>query len=155
ELGAWPRPVRTDEQGRFEFKGLGRGLYVTLSVRDQRFAPQGHSIASDDRDGPKEVTLVLQPARSVEGRAVASDPGQPIPGAVVQVAGMKTRTDAGGRFRASVSPPDRFTPGDSFGVTVFGREGSDDLVSRAEFAWTKGAVKKEVEIKVPRGVVIR
>jgi RNA polymerase sigma factor (sigma-70 family) len=155
ELGTWPRPVRTDGQGRFEFRGLGRGLYVTLSVRDPRFAPQGHGIASDDRDGPIEVTLVLQPARTVEGRVVAADTGQPIPDTVVEVAGIKTRTGADGRFRASVSPPDRFNPRDSFGVTVFGREGSDHLVSRAEFVWTKGAVKKEIEIKVPRGVVIR
>ena len=34
-LKAWPEPVKTDDQGRFVFKGLSRGLYVNLAVDDR------------------------------------------------------------------------------------------------------------------------
>jgi hypothetical protein len=35
-LNAWPEPFKTDDQGLFVFKGLGRGLYVNLAVDDSR-----------------------------------------------------------------------------------------------------------------------
>jgi RNA polymerase sigma factor (sigma-70 family) len=151
----WPLPIKTDDQGRFTFRGLGRGLGVWFAVHDRRFAPQGFGVATDDRDGPKEVTQALQPPRIVEGRVIVAETGQPIQGAVVELSGAKLRTDETGRFQARPSPPDRFSSGDRFGVTVFPPVSQAYLVSRAEFAWTKGAVKKEVEIKVPRGVLIR
>jgi hypothetical protein len=151
----WPQPIQTDDQGRFVFSGLGRGLFVTFGVRDPRYAPQGLGVATDDPDGPKHVTMVLQTARFVEGRVLAADTDRPIADAVVQVGGAKFRTDAQGRFRAPLPPADRFNPGDNFGVTVFEPEGRDYLVTRGEFAWTRGTLKREVEIKVPRGVAIR
>jgi RNA polymerase sigma factor (sigma-70 family) len=145
----WRHPIKTDAQGRFEFSGLGRGLFVAFVVHDLRFAPQWLGVATDDRDGPKEVTLALQPAKIIEGRVLAADTGQPIPNAVVGVTGSKCRTDAQGRFQANPAP------GDQFGVTVFPPEGHAYLVSRVEFAWAKGAVKKAIDVKVPRGVLIR
>ena len=38
ELRNWPRPVKTDDRGRFSFAGIGRDLTVDLHIRDPRFA---------------------------------------------------------------------------------------------------------------------
>ena len=40
-------------------------------------------------------------------------------------------------------------------VRAFPPEGQPYLITQVEFALTKGAVKKEIDVKVPRGVVIR
>ena len=40
-------------------------------------------------------------------------------------------------------------------MSAFAPDGQPYLVRQDEFAWTKGAVKKEMDIKLPRGVVIR
>jgi protocatechuate 3,4-dioxygenase beta subunit len=151
----WPRPLKADDQGRFAFHGLGRGSFVSFAVHDPRFAPQGLDVATDERDGPKEITLALQPAHLIEGRVLTADTGQPLSDAVIQLGGTKTRADAQGRFRLQLPPVDRFSPGDHFGVGVFPPEGQPYPASRVELTWTKGAVKKEIDIKVPRGVVIR
>jgi RNA polymerase sigma factor (sigma-70 family) len=157
-LRAWPRPVTTDEQGRFALAGIGRGLSVTLYVDDPRFARQKLQVQTDDRDGPKDVSAALQPATIIEGRALTADTGQPIPGAVIAVDSVgrdhgwftsKFRADDQGRFR--VNP----YPGESFRVRAHPRAGQPYPVRQEEFAWTKGAVKKEIDLKLPRGVLIR
>jgi protocatechuate 3,4-dioxygenase beta subunit len=155
---SWPHPLKTDDQGRFASGSVAQGLYVTFSIHDPRFAPQSFDIATDDRDGPKEVNLALQPATVIEGRVLAADTGQPIPNALIEVGsssrfmatGMTTvRADAQGRFQANPYPGDRFD------VDVYPPEGQPYLASDVEFAWAKGAVKKEIDVKLPRGVVIR
>ena len=158
-LRTWPGPVKTDDQGRFTLAGIGRGFEVFLGVQDLRFARLSLHLPADDREGPREVTLALQPATIIEGRAVAADTGQPIPDAVIAVAAgrgefgamftMKFRADDRGRFTANPSP------GDYFRVSAFAPEGRPYLVPQVEFAWTKGAVKKVMDIKLPRGILIR
>ncbi len=61
----------------------------------------------------------------------------------------KFRADAQGRFTANPFP------GDYFRVNAFALEGQPYLVPAVEFAWTKGAVKKVIDIQLPRGVLIR
>jgi len=157
-LRAWPKLVTTDGQGRFTLAGIGRDFSVSLYVHDIRFARQRLELKTDDRQGPKDVALALQPATIIEGRVLAADTSQPIPHAVISIAasygmfgGMfttKYQADAQGRFTANPSP------GDYFRMSAFAPDGQY-LARRDEFAWTKGAVKKEIEIKLPRGVVIR
>jgi hypothetical protein len=157
-LHAWPAPATTDPQGRFALRGVGRDLSLGLDVRDIRFARQQLEVKTDGRDGPKEVLLALQPAVILEGRARAADTGRPIPGAVIAVrsdrrgAGWRdtrSRADGEGRFR--INP----FPGDSFHVSVVPPEGSPYLIRGDDVAWTKGAVTKEIDVKVARGVPIR
>ncbi len=158
-LHAWPRPVKTDDQGKATVSGIGRGDGVMLTVPDMRFARQDLLIAETDADAGKEITLALQPARIIEGRVLAADTGQPIPGAVIAIAasqdqdgGMyntRFRADDRGRFTANPSP------GAYFRVNAFAPPGQPYLVPKVEFAWTKGAVRKELDIKVPRGTLIR
>ena len=153
----WPRGLKTDGQGRFELHGVGRGLFVSFVVNDRRFAQQWLGVATDDRDAPKDVTLALQPAKIIEGQVVDAETGQPIPGAVIEV-GAKTKTgihpaifhaDNQGRFQANPFPADHFK------ITAFPADGMPYLPSRVDLAWTKGAVKEEIVVKLTRGIVIK
>jgi RNA polymerase sigma factor (sigma-70 family) len=147
-LKAWPELVKTDDQGRFVFKGLGRGLYVNLAVDDARYAQQLLRIAADDRDGPSGVTLTLQPAKTIEGHVVTEDTGLPLPGTVITVDVSRVTADAEGRFRANAPV------GDRFGVHAYPPADQPYLVAAIPVEWTKGLVKKQLDIKLTRGVVI-
>jgi RNA polymerase sigma factor (sigma-70 family) len=158
EARAWPKTVKSDAQGRFTLAGVGRGLSVTLFVNDPRFAQQRFDFQSADRDETKEVTLALHPATIIEGRALAADTGRPIADAVISVrasfglgGGMfttKFRADDEGRFK--ISP----YSGDYFRMRVFPPDGQPFLAREHEFAWTKGSVKKELDLTLPRGALI-
>ncbi len=154
---AWPKPITTDSQGRFAFTGIGRGS-ITLHVRDSRFAQQTLTVKTDGNDAPTEVTLALQPAAIIAGRVLTADTGQPISNAVIAVDSVdkrgayftsKFRADGEGRFE--VNPH----PGESFRVRADPREGQPYRVGQEAFAWIKGTVKKEIDIKLPRGVLIQ
>ena len=145
--------------GRFRLTGIGRNLSASLAVHDRRFAQQFLGIETDGQDGWKDTTLAVQPATIIEGRVLAADTGQPIPNAAITVmasrgpiGGMymtKFRADAQGRFTANPSP------GAYFRVNAFPPKGQPYLVPQNEFAWTKGAVKKVMDVKLPRGVLIQ
>jgi hypothetical protein len=157
-LRAWPKAVTTDAQGRFTFNGIGRGLSLWLSVHDPRYAQQRFVFAAEDRDAGQEISLALHPSTIVEGRVRADDTGQPIPDAVIAVrasfgafGGMFTtrfRADGQGRFRVNPSA------GDYFRMRAIPPTGQAYLPGEAEFAWAKGAVKKEIDLTVPRGALI-
>jgi protocatechuate 3,4-dioxygenase beta subunit len=157
-LRAWPKAVTTDPQGRFTFTGIGRGFSLWLSVHDPRFAQQRFIFGAEDRDAGKEVSLALHPATIIEGRVLAADTGRPIPDAVVAVQGgtgvfgarftTRSRADGQGRFRVNPSA------GDYFRLRAIPPRGQAYLPGEAEFEWAKGAVKKEIDLKVPRGVLI-
>ena len=158
EARAWPRTVKSDAQGRFRIAGVGRGLSVVLFVNDPRFAQQRFDFQAVDRDEAKEVTLALHPATIIEGRALAADTGRPIADAVISVrasfglgGGMfttKFRADEQGRFK--ISP----YSGTYFRMRVFPPDGQPYLAREHEFAWAKGSVKKELDLTMPRGVLI-
>jgi RNA polymerase sigma factor (sigma-70 family) len=162
-LRPWPKPVATDAQGRFAFTGVGRGLQVSLSVQDPRFARQEIDLLAGDRDAGKEVSQALHPAKVIEGRVLAADTGRPIPDAVIAVTanfgsgssigiGMFTtryRADDQGRFR--INPH----AGDYFRMRAIAPEGQPYLPGRSNFAWPKAAVKKEIDLTLARGVLIR
>jgi hypothetical protein len=92
---------------------------------------------------------------TIEGRVLAADTGLPIPNALVE-AGInmaggaeRYRADGQGRFSATVQP------GNNYRVRAFPTEGQPYVIGQVEFEWTKGSVRKEIDVKVPRGVVIR
>src|SRR5262249_30993365 len=144
-LRAWPRSITTDDQGQFTLSGIARDCSTALIVHDIRFAHAWLNVQTDDRDGPKEATLVLRPATIIEGRVLAADTGQPIPYAAIAIAASREqigsmyttrfRADDQGRFAANPSP------GNYFRVSAFPPEGQPYLIRQLEFAWTKGAVK--------------
>ena len=155
--------VTTDEQGRFAFHGLGRNLRVRLEIDDLRYAPKEEWVDTDDREKAEKLLLALPPGQVVEGRVVCEDTGKPLPNARMEVSsfgrseqGYPTgggtvdgRADAQGRFRI------RVYPGSSGYVTAHPPDGEPYLVASHSLDWPKGVVKREVEVKVPRGLLLR
>ncbi len=157
-LRTWPKTVKSDADGRFALGGIGRGLSALLFVQDPRFAQQRFDIPAADRDETKEVTLALQPATVIQGRASAADTGRPIADAVISV---RASSGLGGGMSTTKFPADnqgRFTispySGDYFRMRVFPPDGQPYLARELEFAWTKGSVMKELDVTLPRGVLI-
>jgi len=159
ELRAWPKPVTTDAQGRFTFVTIGRGLSVALAIRAPRFAQQRFNFEANDRDAAKEVSLALHPSTIIEGRTLAADTGEPIPNAVISIngdfgmasSGVRTAFRADGQGRFKLNP----YAGDYFRIHAVPPEGQPYMAREVELRWTKGAVKKELDLTLPRGVLIR
>ncbi len=160
-IRAWPRAVTTDDQGRITLTGIGRGRdnKITLSVGDLRYARQNLQVDTALPAVADEITLALQSARIIEGRVVAADTGQPIPGAVISIGAGHNRFGGLGVTRFRADDRGRFTanpaPGEFFLVHAFAPEGQPYLVPQVELTWTKGAVKTALNVPVPRGVLIR
>jgi RNA polymerase sigma factor (sigma-70 family) len=159
DLRAWPKVVFTDADGRFALAGIGRGLSVSIAVRDPRFAQQRFDVVAASRDAAKEIALALQPATVIEGRVLAADTGNPLPNAVISARASvgafgsmvttRFRADSQGRFK--INP----FAGNYFRMRAFPAEGQPYLPREAELEWTKGAVKKEIDFSLSRGVLIR
>jgi hypothetical protein len=170
----WPKAATTDEQGRFTMRGLSRNSAANLEIDDERFARQVVSVSAET----DKVSLILEPAKVLEGRVVYEDTGKPVADAVlgstcyrsgsaelarstveekvgdysvargITIGSTGVRTDAQGRFRL-VNCTD---------VMAFPPPGEPYLaryVRRVTVNWTKAAVRREVEIKLERGVVVR
>ncbi len=118
---------------------------------------------ADDRDAGKEISLALHPATIIEGRVLAADTGQPIPDAVIAVTAdfRSVPASAFGCSRPGSAPTTRGGSGSirmratTFRMRAIPPEGQPYLPAEADFAWTKGAVKKEIDLTLPRGVLIR
>ncbi len=155
ELPLWPEPVVTDEQGRFRVRGFGRGHEVRLRIEDDRFALQELDLPCDG----KEANVSLAPPQRIEGRVVFEDTGDPAADVWLTVASFRSPETAGKAAVGQADARDRFRinlfPAEAFSVDVFAPKGSPYLgvVRRGE--WNKGAVKHELEIKLPRGVLLR
>ncbi|WP_020467194.1 carboxypeptidase-like regulatory domain-containing protein, partial [Singulisphaera acidiphila] len=160
-LRSWPRPVTTDNDGRFTLHGIGGGVSLNIGVRDPRFAQQDLRISLDGEAAGKETTLALEPARIIEGHVLAADTGRPIPNAVVSATApvmnerargyftAKFRADAEGRFTMNPIASESYTLG------AFPTDGEPYLIQQDKINWTKGTIKTTHDIKVHRGVLIR
>jgi RNA polymerase sigma factor (sigma-70 family) len=155
ESPAWPKAALTDKDGRFEVRGLGRGMTAALGVGDDRFATQVLNVATDDG----EVIKALEPAHIIEGTVAYADTGKPVAGARLTVFaarseldswfGIDGRADENGRFR--INP----RPGSSFQVSAYAPDGEPYLTVQKRVKWPPAAVKQQVELKLPRGVLVR
>ena len=176
---AWPQPVETDQQGRFSLLGIPASHGVLLATDgNDRFAPQelalntGMSQEHGQRDGTyrpqvvknakpgDDVVLTLAPSQIFTGQVTYEDTGEAAPfahltvwasqqeyGSMVLVAG---RADAQGRYR--INPH----PGIRFGVKAYAPKGAPYLTRQIDrIPWESGERTKEVNIKLPRGVLMR
>ncbi len=159
DIPAWPKPVTTDAEGRFELHGIGHRLEAQLSIIDPRFAIQMIDVATDDSPDAKSFAAALQPARIFTGRVTYADTGKPVPEARIQIAaggagqrGFRTipfQANADGRFRANP------LPGDVFAIAAIPLVGEPYLAASRRIEWPKGAAEQSVDLALPRGVPIR
>ncbi len=160
-LRSWPRPVKTDDEGRVTLSGLAGGVNVKFGVNDIRYVRQDHYVEAANRAAAKETTLALEPARIIEGRVLAGDTGQPISNAIVSAQTWvdnehgrgfftsKFRADAEGRFVMNPIAGEKYTVG------AFPTGGEPYLISQDQLNFTKAQVKATHDIKLRRGVLIR
>ncbi len=110
------RRTTTDDHGRFELHGLFDGLTgPTVCVSGKGFAPQRISVEPGSREIPAEMTITLEPGRSLQGRVV-NEEGEAVSGAHVMarseafqmgLLGFEAaRTDVEGVFRFDSLPAD-------------------------------------------------
>jgi RNA polymerase sigma factor (sigma-70 family) len=151
----------TDEQGRFAFRGLGPDLTAHLEINDLRCAPKELDVDTGDKEAARLV-LGLVPAQVIEGRVVAEDTGKPVPNARLDINSYRKseegyttgggavlgKADAQGRFKMSIYP------GDTGFVMAIPPAGQPYLVNSTHFDWPRGTVKQEVDVKLPRGVLL-
>jgi RNA polymerase sigma factor (sigma-70 family) len=156
-LAVWPEPVKTDAQGRYTVRGLGAAETVSLAVRDDRFAPQSLFFGAPTLT--KEINGSLSPAQFIEGQVLQADTDKPVAHALLTVyssdreagsyGGLGGRADAEGRFRLNPYPGKWFT------VSARAPEGEPYLSLEKRFQWPAGKVKMRLDLKLPRGVLVR
>ena len=160
DMPGWPTPATTDTEGRFTIRGVGRRVKTGLSIIDPRFALQDVDVETDDAAGAKVVTAALEPPKILSGRVTDSGTGGPIPYARLIIVANSTiqrrnyrhtdcHADAGGRFRANVSP------GEQFIILATPPQGRIYVESRKTVDWPKGAVEQSVDLALERGAAIR
>jgi protocatechuate 3,4-dioxygenase beta subunit len=160
ELPLWPRPVTTDEQGRFALRGVGPGVDVILEARDDRFAPQALKLTTGPVGRPKEATLTLDPLRVLEGQITRADTGKPAAGvrltvltelqhSLLTTGTSATRSDAEGRFKLTPYP------GSDMTVVAYPNDGTPYLPVLKRVSWPRAAVKHSLSMTLPRGVLVR
>jgi hypothetical protein len=158
-LRAWPPAATSDADGKLVLTGIPRDHAVDVIVGDARYARQERNIDASKSAVSSEITLTLDPAFSIEGRVVTADTGRPIADAVVSV--KASRGPFGGMFESSCRSDDegrfRISPhaGDYFRVRAVPAQGQPYLESGQEFTWTKGAVKKAIELKLTHGALLQ
>jgi RNA polymerase sigma factor (sigma-70 family) len=170
--------VKTDSQGRFTLKGIGRERVVSLLINGPGIETRYEYAATRDMPAAKypdfdrqnqahQVTyygasfdLVAGPGLEVVGTVRDKDTGRPIPGASVQTTGafgnplrfLRTTADAEGRYRLSgVTPKNDYGEAQKLLASVKG--GPAYLQSVQSVGEGRGVVSKDFELK--RGVWAR
>jgi RNA polymerase sigma factor (sigma-70 family) len=155
----WPGPLTSDERGRVTLRGLGKWTRVSLEIDDDRFLRQRLALEVGAGKPGEEPTFTLAPLRVLEGTVTGEDTGNPMPGARVVVEAyanqgntsdrVEGRTDERGRYR--IIPYD----GNALTVRVFPPDEQPFLPRVEEIRWSGAAVKRTVNAKLLRGVLVR
>jgi hypothetical protein len=168
----WPESmVVTDAKGAFVIRGCNRDQGLTLVAGDDRFASQSFEIDTpgkprpgrkilvpgadgdleeqqsgpDEKGQPEGLKLPLTAGRLIEGRVTYGDTGKP----AVRAWFGGAQTDENGHFRFRFAGPSGLT------LEVFAPEGEPYLSVFHRLEWPKGAFKQEVNVTLPRGVLVR
>jgi RNA polymerase sigma factor (sigma-70 family) len=159
----WPHLITTDKEGRFKLSGFGENVEVVLLVQDERFALQYVDLQTGSKGEVKEVSSSLVPPRIIEGKVIYEDTKKPVAEASLTISSFETnrrpfryrrnttlsiRTDDQGRFR--VNP----YLGDRINLQIWPKEGEPYLPLTQTINWTKGTVKKTVDIALPHGILL-
>src|SRR5262249_20798285 len=99
----------------------------------------------------ENLRLVLPPGQEIVGRIVFEDTRQPVPHARMMIANpvIDTQADAEGRFRICLFPATEI------GIRAFPPVGTPYLPGWKDVGFPKGIVHREVEVVLPRAVLVR
>jgi RNA polymerase sigma factor (sigma-70 family) len=157
-----PVAATVNAKGDFTLRGLGANVSVDLEVQDDRVELHSFTIDTTDKKQAENVKLALPPGRIVEGRITYQDTGRPAAGARVMIitAGngeVYGDTDKDGRYRLNVQPPNpqHPEPGNDLGVHAYPPAGEPYWLALQGVAWKKGAARHEMNLALPRGVLLR
>ncbi len=167
----WPRPRKTDPEGRFTIEGVPREVYATLSFWNPDYAVDEVTVSTvaDGTLSPglkafeivpvkPTFTHTLEPARPVQGRITDRQTGKPIVGMMVEMTPMRShggmpfrgRTDADGRFRISGHQANLYI------TSVYPKADSGYVAtSDTRQGWPAGAKILEVNFAMERGRLIQ
>ncbi|HMC66204.1 MAG TPA: sigma-70 family RNA polymerase sigma factor, partial [Gemmataceae bacterium] len=150
-----PRTATTDAKGDFVLRGLAPGMKVELELRDPRYErTDDWIIDTADKQKCENIRKVLGSGYSVEGRVIYQDTRKPVPHARLEIANPVAggKADADGRFRISIYPPAKGVGG--VGIRAWPPEGDPYLTAWTGLDFPKGVVRREVEIVLPRAVLV-
>jgi RNA polymerase sigma factor (sigma-70 family) len=150
EFPVWPSPTKTDKEGKFVLRGLNPALEGSVTVDGEEYAPQSAPIRAGTDARAADMKFVLLPAVIVEGVVTAEDTGKPLAGALLRPwSGEPLRTDDKGRFhfRPQLEGTHR--------IEVTAPDGQPYLPLEVTADWPKRAVRHEVNLALPRGVLVR
>jgi RNA polymerase sigma factor (sigma-70 family) len=155
-----PLSATTDDKGNFVFAGFGPGLKLELEIRDPRYERKDEwFIDAGDRKQCENVRLVLGAGRCVEGRVVYEDTGKPVPHARLMFANpiVDAKADEQGRFKVGLFGPRDYGSGrvSDIGVHAYPPPGEPYVNTFHGLDFPRGVVRREVEVKLPRGVLVR
>ena len=158
EFPAWPKPVTTDAEGRFTLRGVGQDVRAAVTVHHPRFALQTLDVETDASSESKSFSAGLAPAQIINVRVTYADTGGPVPHAPLRVMASRGNvglpalfeTDAEGRCRVNSRPSDGI-----YNVWAYPPDREPYLIDHNRINWPKGALEQSLELKLPRGVLIR
>ena len=176
QQGTWT----TDEDGRFEIRGVGRDRIIRLEVRSPGMAKTVlYAMARTSREPAKPLArptrplpgrgsfplpplvgatfeVVLAPTKPITGVVRSKATGRPLAGFQVEASERSTGTevfavtDAEGRFRLEGLPK-----AESYMVNAFPRQGIEPfLATRVTLTDTEGLAPIETTLEVPKGVIV-
>ncbi len=156
-----PVSATTDAEGNFVLGGFGPGLKLELEIRDPRYERKEEwFVDTGDKKKCENLHLVLGPGRCVEGRVVYEDTGKPVPHARLMFANpiVEAKADEQGRFKVALfGPSDDLNgrPVRDIGIHAFPHPGEPYLNAFVGVDFPRGVVRREAEVKLPRGVLVR
>ncbi len=155
-----PLGPTTDARGNFAFENIGPGVSLELEIRDPRYERKDEwSIDTSDKKKCENLRVVLGEGRCVEGRVVYEDTGKPVAHARLMFANpiVEAKTDAEGRFNVALFGPRDYGNGPvrDIGVHAFPHPGEPYLNVFVGIDFPRGVVHRQVEVKLPRGVLVR
>jgi RNA polymerase sigma factor (sigma-70 family) len=159
--------LKTDEDGRFVLRGLGRDRSVLLhisglTIEHTLLEVSTQKIVNGKPVDHKDVEVVAGPSKPIRGVVRAADTGQLLAGVWIyggnfggtipndNMRGIRAMTDAQGRFRMEGMPKRA-----SYKLVVFPRDDQPYIMTELTAGDTQGLEPVETEIKLMRGVLIR
>ena len=162
------KDLKTDKDGRFVLKGLGRDRSVLLHISGPTIEHKLLNVSTQKVvDGKpvdhKDVEIVAGPSKPIQGVVRAADTGRPHGRGLdlrrsfrrrdtqrQHARGIRAMTDAQGRFRM-----EGMAKGNSYKLTVFPRDDQPYIMTEVTVGDTQGLAPVETEIKLMRGVLVR